>query len=220
MAFGSGDVGLHAPVQKLPLLALGGGQIVEDIGAGEIVELVLPDVGVDRHQGMGTDSVLVSRRHTPGENPLALSLAVRLLIVVIRNLQAIPRQEQVEMERVLTCGLKVETIEQSLIVPNVVEGPELGSVQKTAAAHSIDAQKVAEFRGAIAQAETASSGAERTVVRVDVSEHPPRAEAGARRDVCHQAGLVAELGLGRPRRDTSSRRFFRTPSPSRGRSAS
>src|ERR1039458_7832822 len=75
MAFGSGDVGLHAPVQKLPLLALGGGQIVEDIGAGEIVELVLPDVGVDRHQGMGTDSVLVSRRHTPGENPLALSLA-------------------------------------------------------------------------------------------------------------------------------------------------
>src|ERR1039458_1653266 len=36
-----------------------------------------------------------------------------------------------------------------------------------------------------------------TLVRVDFSEHPPRAEAGARRDVCHQAGLVAELGLGR-----------------------
>ena len=101
------------------------------------------------------------------------------------------------MERVLSGGLKIETIEKCLIIPDVVEGPELGSVQKTAAAHSIDAQEVAEFRGAIAQAETASSGAERTIVRFDVAEHPPRAEAGARRDVCHQAGLVAELGLGR-----------------------
>ena len=76
------------------------------------------------------------------------------------------------MERVLTGGLKVETIEESLIVPDVVEGPELGSVQKAAAAHSIDGQEVAEFRGAIAQAETPSSGAERAVVRVDVSEAP------------------------------------------------
>src|SRR5271165_3649658 len=31
MAFGGGNVGLHTPVQKLPLLALGGGQIVEGI---------------------------------------------------------------------------------------------------------------------------------------------------------------------------------------------
>src|ERR1017187_1165707 len=102
------------------------------------------------------------------------------------------------MERVLSGGLKIETIEKCLIIPDVVEGPELGSVQKTAAAHAIDGQKVADSCGAIAQAETSSSGAERTIVRVDVSEHPPRAEAGARRDVCHQAGLVAEFGLWRP----------------------
>src|ERR1035437_9206342 len=101
------------------------------------------------------------------------------------------------MERVLSGGLKIETIEKCLIIPDVVEGPELGSVQKTAAAHAIDGQKVADSCGAIAQAEAPSSGAERPIVRVDVSEHPPRAEAGARRDVCHQAGLVAEFGLWR-----------------------
>jgi hypothetical protein len=60
---------------------------------------------------MRTDCVLVARRKTPGENSLALRLAARLLIEVIGYLQAIPRQEQVEMERILTVGLKVETIE-------------------------------------------------------------------------------------------------------------
>ena len=52
------------------------------------------------------------------------------------------------MERVPTVGLKVETIEQSLIVPNVVKGPELGSVQKAAAAQAVDGQEVSDFRAA------------------------------------------------------------------------
>ncbi len=94
-ADGGGDVGLHAKVQKLPLLGLGRGQIVEEIGARVVVELVLPDVGVDRDQGSCTHCVLVAGRDTPGENPLALSLAIRLLVEIIWDLQVVSRQEQV-----------------------------------------------------------------------------------------------------------------------------
>ncbi len=105
------------------------------------------------------------------------------------------------MNYVFSRGLEVHAIEEGLIIPNIVERPELRGVQKTAATHSVDSQKVAECCSAIAQAETPSLGAERTVVRVDVPEDPARPQGGACRDTCHQAGLVAEFGQRRSRND-------------------
>src|SRR5579862_4866407 len=100
MTLGGGDVGLHAPVEELALLALSGRQIVEDFGAWEVIELVFSDIGVDGQQGMGTECVLVAGCNIPGEDALALNLSIRLLIEVIGDFQLVPRQEQVQVEYV------------------------------------------------------------------------------------------------------------------------
>ena len=44
------DIRSHAPVQKLPVLALRGGRVGERIAAGVVVELIFPDIRIHRDQ--------------------------------------------------------------------------------------------------------------------------------------------------------------------------
>ena len=88
---GGGDVRLDAPVQELPVLALRGRRIGERIAAGVVVDLIFPDVRIDRQQRVGTERVLVARRDTPGEH--ALMLILGQLIVIVGNLKPVPRRE-------------------------------------------------------------------------------------------------------------------------------
>ncbi len=59
-------------------------RVGERIVARVIIELIFPDVRIHGNQGVRIESVLVSRRDTPGQHPLPLVL--RELIVGIRNL--------------------------------------------------------------------------------------------------------------------------------------
>ena len=77
------------------------------------------------------------------------------------------------------------------VVADVVERSELGRVQKSAAAEAVEGQEISDFRGAQAQPEGTSDGAERAVGRIQVAKRPRRSQAGARGDIGHQAGLVA-----------------------------
>ena len=52
-ALGSRNIRLHAPVQKLPLLALGGWRVAKRIAAGVVVDLVFANVRIDRQQACG-----------------------------------------------------------------------------------------------------------------------------------------------------------------------
>ena len=74
-ALRGGNIRSDAPVQKLPGLALCRGRVGERIAAGVVVELILPDIGIDRQQGVRVEGVLVSRRDVPGQHPLTLVLA-------------------------------------------------------------------------------------------------------------------------------------------------
>ena len=60
------------------------------------------------------------------------------------------------------------------------------------------ARKFPTFRSET-QARADSGRAERPVVRLDIAEHLLRAQPGTRRDLRHQAGLVAELRVRRSR---------------------
>ena len=90
-------------------------------------------------------------------------------------------------------------IEDGFVVADVVERSELGRVQKSAAAEAVEGQEISDFRGAQAQPEGTSDGAERAVGRIQVAKRPRRSQAGARGDIGHQAGLVAKLRIHRPR---------------------
>ena len=79
------------------------------------------------------------------------------LIVVIGYLKPAPRGKQVQVEGVATVGLQVDAIENGLVVPLVVKGSELWSVQKAPSPQAIDGEEVAKLRRAEAEAD-ASSG--------------------------------------------------------------
>jgi hypothetical protein len=104
---------------------------------------------------------VISWRDAPGEHPLALVLC-ELLVVVIWNLNPVPRGEQVQVKRVLPGGLIVEMVEDCLVISLVVERGEFGSIQKTAAPDTVDCQEVAELRGAPPQTKTGAGRAETT----------------------------------------------------------
>src|SRR5450755_1491322 len=86
---GGRNVGLHAPVQELPVLTLRGGRIGEQIPAGVVIHLILPSVRVDCKQGMGAEGVLIPWSDVPGKYPLMLVL--RQLIAIIGNLKPTAR---------------------------------------------------------------------------------------------------------------------------------
>ena len=101
-----GDVGLHAPIQQLPVLALRGGRIGEGIAAGVVVHLIFSDIRIHRQQRVGVERVLVPGRNTPGEH--ALMLILGQLVVVVGYLKPVPRSEQIQVEDILAIGLIVE----------------------------------------------------------------------------------------------------------------
>src|ERR1035441_535882 len=75
-------------------------------------------------------------------------LVLSQLIVVIRYLKPTPRGEQVEVEDIPAARRIVQTIEDGLIVPCVVEGSELRGVQKAPGSKAVARTKVSQLRGA------------------------------------------------------------------------
>ena len=65
--------------------------------------------------------------------------------------------------------------------------------EKAAASNAVDRQEIPDSRAAETNRRGPADAAERTIVCVEVTEDPSRAEPGTRRDVCDQAGFVAEL---------------------------
>src|SRR5207237_6820019 len=93
------NVGLYPPIQKLPLLTLRGGSVVEQIAAGIITHLILADVWINRQKRVRAERMLITGRNVPSQH--ALVLVLRQLVVIVRYLKPASGCEQVEMENVL-----------------------------------------------------------------------------------------------------------------------
>src|ERR1022692_4581765 len=146
---------------------------------------------------MGTERVLVSRSDVPCQHPLMLVLSQ--LIVVIRYLKPTPRGEQVEVEDIPAARRIVQTIEDGLIVPCVVEGSELRGVQKAPGSEAVDGNEVSKLRGAIPESDTSTGRAKRAVGSIDVAKNSPGAQPRPSSDLRDQAAFVAEFGVRRTR---------------------
>src|ERR1022692_2789084 len=92
---------------------------------------------------MGAERVLVTGSDVPCQHPLMLVLSQ--LIVVIWYLKPTPRGEQVEVEDISAARRIVQTIEDGLIVPCVVEGSELRGVQKAPGSEAVDGNEVSKL---------------------------------------------------------------------------
>src|ERR1035437_63732 len=195
MPDGGGYVGLHAPVQKLALLVLGGRLIGQRVATAVVVELILADVRIDGQQGVRIDGVLVAGRDVPGKH--ALALVLRELVQIVGNLNPVSRREQVQVNDVPAGGLIIEAVENGLILSDIVVWNELRRIEKTSAANAVDGQKIADLRVAETEPEASAHSAEGAVAGIDIAEHLAGAEAGARGDLRHQAGFIAKLGAGR-----------------------
>ena len=99
------------------------------------------------------------------------------------------------MEHVLAVGLIVEAIENASDCFRC-RGRERNSgvSRKRPLRMPSTARKLPNFVVPKPSPMPAASGAERAIARVDIAEDLARAEAGARGDLRHQAGLVAEFG--------------------------
>src|SRR5260370_1122816 len=90
----------------------------------------------------------------PGSTPCPLSFPPRsrLFLVSVPIFSA----NTVRVKNLLAGGLKVQPVENGLVVANVVERPELRRVEKTAAADAVNGQEVAKLRIAKTKSYTAS----------------------------------------------------------------
>src|SRR5260370_39872401 len=110
---------------------------------------------------MGTERVLIAGGDIPGEDPFMLILTQ--LIIVIGYLKPAPREEEVQVKNVFAIGLIVKAIENCLIVSLVVEGGELGRIQKPPGPETVKREEISDFRGAETQSDTPTCGTERSV---------------------------------------------------------
>ena len=89
---------------------------------------------------------MISRRQVEGNDPLLLVLA--RLIVGVGNLQPVARRHEVQVKRIPGAGLIIDAIEESPGVSDVMDGPELGRIEKPAGPLGVEDQKGAEARAA------------------------------------------------------------------------
>src|SRR5579863_1179535 len=141
--------------------------------------------------------MLVARRNVPGEDSLPLILARGGLVEIVRDLDPVPGRKEIQVKHILGGGLKIDPVEQRLIVADVMNGPELGCVQKAATAHTIHRQKIPELGRTPSQTKVAARGAEGAIRGIHIAEDVPGPKAGARSNVRNKAGLVAKLRLRR-----------------------
>jgi hypothetical protein len=89
--------------------------------------------------------------------------------------------KEIEVERVVLGGLKIDAVEDSLVVADIVHGVELGAVEEAARAVRIDDDEVAQFGSAEAERRLLADAAEGTVIGVELSERLfPEARTGSR----------------------------------------
>ena len=88
---------------------------------------------------------MVTRGNIVAHHSLALILPQDLLIVLVRDLEPIPCDEQVQMEYIFDVRLIVDAGEERTIIADGVEWYELRRVEKTAGSRSARSQKIAEL---------------------------------------------------------------------------
>ncbi len=187
------NIDLDAPIQELSVLALRSRLVVERIAAGVVIQLIFPDVRINRQQRAGIEGVLIAGSDAPREHALPLILAQ--LVKAIRDLEPVPRRKQVQVEDILAAWLEVEAVEKGLIVADIMNVFALGRVQEAFRAHTVDGQEISNLRVAKAQSQTATSGPERSKIRADVTKRSTRAKTGTSRDLRNQTGLIAEFNV-------------------------
>src|SRR5580704_15375976 len=98
------------------------------------------------------------------------------------------------MEHILIRWLKVEAVEEGLVIADIVERGKFRGVEKTAAADTVGGEKVAELFAAETDANASAGRAEGPIGGVDVAKHLHGAQSGARCHLGSEAGLIAKLG--------------------------
>ena len=91
-------------------------------------------------------------------------------------------------------GLKIETVEDRSVIPLVMEWSEFRAIEETSAAGSINGEEVTETFVADAVRDVAADGSEGPIQSFHAAELTHCAEAGAGRNLIHEARFVAKLG--------------------------
>src|SRR6266853_6031112 len=99
------------------------------------------------------------------------------------------------MQGIFSAGLEINAVEERSGIADVMHRPQLGRIEKAAAALRVRHEKVAPARAAQADGGFLADGAEGTIAS-DEAARGPLAESGAGRCVDHETGLVSILGLG------------------------
>src|SRR6185312_9142852 len=106
----------------------------------------------------------------PALDEFTLILAESLLIVSVRSLEPGAGSEQVEVNGILLVRLKVQAIEEGLVIPNIMHGRKFRRIEIAARACGVGGNEVAPFLSAIAESKVFGRGAERTVSKIETAE--------------------------------------------------
>src|SRR5579862_6589806 len=124
-------------------------------------------------------------------------LILSQLVQVVGNLKPISGGKEVQMERILTVGQKIDAVENRLVVADIVVRTELGSVQESPRSGTIHGQEFPKLGRAAPNACGSTCGAERSIRGVHIPKEPWCPETRAGRDLGDQTALVSEFRAGR-----------------------
>src|SRR5438270_9707177 len=125
----------------MAVLAERSGRIIKHVAARVVVHAILPHEGIDAQQQLRRERVLVAESETQGSRLLPLILTQ--LVICVWNLKPIASSEDVQVQLVPVGRLPIQAIENGPVVADVVEGSELRTIQKTAAAVRVEYQEIA-----------------------------------------------------------------------------
>src|SRR6185312_16875682 len=117
---------------------------------------------------MRVEGVLVSGSDVPGE--YSLPLVLRQLVVVVRNLYPVARGEEVEVKDIDWVRLKIEPVEDRLVVALVMKWRELGRIKESSTACTIERQKITHLLVAETPRCVTADGTETSVVTLHAAE--------------------------------------------------
>src|SRR5207245_1800870 len=111
----------------------------------------------------------------------------------IRILEPRARESEIELQRIGVREFEIHPIEYIFLIAFVVEGDELGRIEKAAGIQSADRNEVSPVLASVGKIEREIRSSERTVRSGDTAMGSGDSLAGAGGDFDDEAGLVAKF---------------------------
>src|SRR5439155_13332156 len=139
------------------------------IGAGEVFYVIETVIWINREHSGRAENVNIARCDINAVNQLSLILAEGLLIKLIRRLEAVAREEQIQVKRVFGVRAVIDAIKNAAGRSLVMQHGELRRVKKTARTLEVKSNKVAGLCIAESQRSILAYRAERSISCAEVA---------------------------------------------------